>query len=175
MPQENYKPTAGEVASEMGRDAWGCAFTIGACAWNVGKFIAKPVMLFSRGFYNCTIALGYFPTILRRVTEREKKEILDRREQVEENDKVLTKEERDKYTISVFGGASGLIALGYGCCEAVKHDYSELLLIPVATNAVSFLYEWGRSAKQRVAERKTSDGQLEQLADGKADIEGGRN
>ena len=62
-------------------------------------------------------------------------------------------------------GLFSLAAQAYGYYYLYKKGHPEILLLPVATNVVSGIYEWARSAKRRVAVRKSSS-ELENRIEG---------
>jgi hypothetical protein len=65
----------------------------------------------------------------------------------------------NSYTVGVVLGIAGWMGQYTAYNYAVNHNHSEALLLPIATNVGSALYEWGKNAKKRV-EEKTSNPEL---------------
>ena len=145
---EKYQPTKGEVLGEIvggvGRKLTRENFS------KVGKSVKEFSEFYIVGNMFMAITPYIMPYLVRRLKEHKQGS-------------------EDLSMAGFLGGTIGLVTGGMltiGQIQiyqfAMTQDHSEVLLIPVATNAVSGVYEIGRkmykNAKQRLIDKRQSDG-----------------
>lgn len=139
---DEYKPGLGETVMEMGRDVTN--------NFGISK-IGRTAASFTGAFVEVSLGMLYAcPTVMRRVGDS--------------SSRAIPLEGRNKFGVAL-GATAGVLAdvaqlFGYGYLS-IKYDHPEVWAIPVATNLVSAVYEWGRKARKRVAERRTKEAEQE--------------
>ena len=140
--EEQYKPGLGETIIEMGRDAASC--------FGIRK-IGRTAASFGGAFAEVSLGMLYIcPTIMRGVDNG--------------SSRIIFSKDRNKFGVAL-GATAGVLAdvaqlIGYGYVS-MKYDHPEVWAIPAATNIVSAVYEWGRKARKRVAERHAEEAEQE--------------
>ena len=123
---ENYNPSRKEVAFEVMKD-------IGNDLKETGMNVAEVASLFALGPYVC-------PTVRRFFSEGDAK--------IEINKLNFT--HCIGYTVGCIAGFALDFAQALGYVYAVRNNHSEVLLLPIATNVASLLYEKSKKAREKL-------------------------
>ena len=156
MKNQKYQPTQKEILNEMG-------YQLGE---NLKKFKEKSLVTikntkdFFSGYLTGVVDTIALTHVGNSVLEKVFTGLFE-----EKNTSVEETSESNIRGASI-GAITSLIAQGYIYYKLVDDGHPETLLIPVATNIASGLYEWQKRSKLKIIERKS----LEQTANNPFDF-----
>lgn len=144
MTEQNneYKPTLKEIAGQMGKDVVNVSYKL-------GKFGKEFVKDFGESFLRVSVLPYMLPNLFRNF-EGIEEDFLDS-------------------AGGLIGISSGFFSYApqvFGYYSLCHKGHPEILLLPVATNVASGLYKLARSAKERMADRKSNSLDLENKIEG---------
>ncbi|MBW2995887.1 hypothetical protein KY332_01165 [Candidatus Woesearchaeota archaeon] len=143
---DDYKPNLADIVKQMGKDSRYIPAIALAAGVGLGIFAYESIRDFGKSFLDRFFSPYALPTVVRHLNEDVGNF------EIEEG--ILGRKLVDKKNLSMsaqagdLAGIVGLVIQGVGSVGfALDNDCPEVFLIPLATNVLSGVYEWGRKTR----------------------------